>query len=205
MTAKAVHGNGNGRSIGRRSTGAVEVFLGPALLALSMLATASNANAQLSRAPVPPAYVQLDVGGVFESGDQEADTGWLLGLRGGLNLTTQTTIEAEVFRDEMDFDAGFDLKHTGLAVNWVRYNRTPLWNPYVLLGIGALRFELPGESNTEYMAHLGVGGQWDLTESGVLLRAELRYRYSPANARMAGIVEDTAPVFTVGLVVPLGR
>lgn len=179
--------------------------VGSALVVVSLFSVADNAYAQLARAPVPPAYVQLDLGGVFESGDQEADTGWLVGLRGGLNITTQTTIEAEIFRDEMAFDAGFDLKHTGAAVNWVRYNRTPLWNPYVLLGIGALRFELPGDSDTEYMAHVGVGGQWDLTESGMLLRAELRYRYSPSQSGLAGIVQDISPVFTVGLVIPLGR
>ena len=104
----------------------------------------------------------------------------------------------------MSFDAGFDLEHTGFAVNLVRYNRVPLWNPYVLLGIGGLRFELPGDSDTEYMAHVGVGGQWDLTEGGVLLRAELRYRYSPLKSVRDGVLEDASPVFTVGLVMPLG-
>ncbi|MEM1091585.1 MAG: outer membrane beta-barrel protein [Pseudomonadota bacterium] len=189
--------SGSGRSIPRWITSVVALTVSLALMP-------SLAQAQYARAPVPPAYLQVDLGGVLESGDQEAETGFLVGLRGGFNFTTTTSIEAELFRDEMSFDAGFDLEHTGFAVNLVRYNRVPLWNPYVLLGIGGLRFELPGDSDTEYMAHVGVGGQWDLTESGVLLRAELRYRYSPLRSSLEGVLEDASPVFTVGLVMPLG-
>ncbi len=176
----------------------------PLMVFFLLVAGVGPAMAQLQRAPVPPGFVQLDFGGVFESGDQAADTGLLLGLRGGINITTSTSVEAEIFRDEMTFDAGFDLEHSGFAVNLVRYNRTPLWNPYVLLGVGALRFELPGDSDTEYMAHVGVGGQWDLTPRGVLLRAEIRYRYSPLRSSFQGALEDAVPVFTIGLVVPLG-
>ncbi|MEM7708895.1 MAG: outer membrane beta-barrel protein [Pseudomonadota bacterium] len=189
--------SGSGRSFERWVACAVA-------LTVSLTLVPSLTKAQYARAPVPPAYLQVDLGGVLESGDQEAETGFLVGLRGGFNFTTTTSIEAELFRDEMTFDAGFDLEHTGFAVNLVRYNRVPLWNPYVLLGIGGLRFELPGDSDTEYMAHVGVGGQWDLTESGVLLRAELRYRYSPLRSSLEGVLEDASPVFTVGLVMPLG-
>ncbi|MEM9533997.1 MAG: outer membrane beta-barrel protein [Pseudomonadota bacterium] len=174
-------------------------------LAVLLALLPATTRAQLQRAPIPPAWFEVNGGAVFESGDQDADTGWLAGVRAGINFTSVWAVEAEVFRDEQSFASGIDLEHTGGAVNLVKYNRTPLWNPYFLIGVGALRYELPDDSDADYMAHVAVGGQWDLTEGGVQLRAELRYRYSPVDSALApGILEDTAPVFRLGIMIPLG-
>ena len=107
-------------------------------------------------------------------------------------------------RDQMAFDAGFDLEQTSFALNLVQYNRVPLWNPYFLLGLGARRFEAPADSDTRPLLQVGVGGQWDLSRSGVRLRVEGRYRYAPLDSESPGVVERGEPLLLIGLVVPLG-
>ena len=89
------------------------------------------------------------------------------------------------------------------AVSW--HGEFPLWNPYFLVGLGALRFEAPGDSGTEILVHAAVGGMWDLNNNGLMLRAEARYRYSPADSPIPGLLEEGEAVLTIGLTIPFGR
>ena len=175
----------------------------PVTFAAVLLFLLSPGAAQESR--LSPGYVGIKGGAVFVGGDREADNGQLYGLELGANLTTKWSLEAELFADSVSFDAGFDLDHTGFAVNLIQFNRVPLWNPYFLIGLGALRFEAPQDSGTEILVQAAVGGMWDLNNNGLMLRAEARYRYSPADSPVPGLLEEGEAVFTIGLTIPFGR
>lgn len=174
------------------------------LVLYTLLFSGPAAFGQESRAPLSEWFAEIGVGAVFESSDQAADTGRLAQLRLGANLSRKWSFEAELVKDRMDFDAGFELDQTSVAFNLVQYNRVPLWNPYFLVGLGARRFELPDDSDTRPLVQVGVGGQWDLSANGTRLRIEARYRYAPLDSDTLPAIERGEPLLLLGLVIPLG-
>ncbi len=174
-----------------------------AILLATLLLVAFSVTAQDRR--LSPWYLGIKGGTVLAGGDRAADDGRLVGLELGANLNETWALEAELFADTIEFDAGFDLDHSGFAVNLIQVNRVPLWNPYFLLGLGALRFEAPEETDTDIMGQIAVGGMWNLNNNGVMLRIEARYRYSTADSTTPGLLEDGEPVITIGLTIPFGE
>ncbi len=166
-------------------------------LSLALLAAAPA----VAQERLAPWYLGVKGGLVLTGGERAADDGRLYGFELGANLTQRWSVEAEWFADTIEFDAGFDLDRQGLAFNLIQVNRVPLWNPYFLVGLGALRYEAPGESDTGLLAQIGVGGMWSLG-SRAMLRAEARYRYSRSDSATPGLLDETEPVLSVGLLIP---
>lgn len=116
--------------------------------------------------------------------------------------------EVEIGKDHLDFGIDYGLSHDFLAVNYRQVNREPLWDPYILFGLGVARFEAPGpiRSGEDPFVQVGIGGQWDLLESGRLkLRADLRMRYDFNDTGQPGQDGFGDAIFTVGLTLPIGH
>ncbi len=158
------------------------------------------------------------------------DDHWFAGLRGGIAVTDQDydndgtvwqghvgrtfgeryAVELELTADEYDFGIDYGLEHRAIGINHLTINRAPLWDPYFLIGVGAIRYEAPEgqplDSGTDAMFNLGIGGQWELVlPERVLLRADLRLRYDLNDTDQPGQNGFGDGIFTLGLVVPLGR
>jgi hypothetical protein len=158
------------------------------------------------------------------------DDHWFAGLRGGIAVTDQNydndgtvwqahlgrtfgeryALELELTSDEYDFGIDYGLEHQAIGLNHLTINREPLWDPYFLIGVGAIRYEAPEgaalRSGTDAMFNLGIGGQWELVvPERVLLRADLRIRYDLNKTRQPGQNGFGDGIFTVGLVIPFGR
>ncbi len=116
-------------------------------------------------------------------------------------------VEFELGQDRLDFGVDYGLTHDFAAVNYMQVNREPLWDPYILIGAGISRFEAPAAIRTgeDPFLQVGLGGQWDLLESGKLkLRADLRFRYDFNDTGQPGQDGFGDAIFTVGLSLPFG-
>jgi len=155
---------------------------------------------------------------------------WFAGLRGGIAVTGQDydndgnvwqghvgrtfgeqyALELELTVDEYDYGIDFGLEHYAIGINHLTINREPLWDPYFLIGVGAIHYEAPESSplsgGTDAMFNLGIGGQWELVLPGrAFLRADLRIRYDLNDTRQPGQNGFGDALITIGLVIPLGR
>lgn len=155
---------------------------------------------------------------------------WSVGARYGVAVTDQSfdndgdvwqatigrtfgpkyAFELELTGDEYDFGIDYGLKHRAIGVNHMTINREPLWDPYFLLGVGWIEYDAPDtveqRRGNNFMFNVGIGGQWELVlPERVFLRADLRLRYDLNDTRQPGQNGAGDGLFTVGLVVPLGR
>jgi hypothetical protein len=122
-------------------------------------------------------------------------------------LDKDQDLEIEAGYDELDFGINYNLRHRFVGLNYLRVNREPLWDPYVLFGLGGIRYNAPvGEtSGNSIYASVGLGGRWELKPEGFYLRAEARMRYDLLNSEQPGQDGFGDGVVTVGLELPLGR
>jgi len=122
-------------------------------------------------------------------------------------LDAEQDVELELGYDELDFGIDFNLRHRFVGVNYLRVNRVPLWDPYVLIGLGAIRYDAPSgvRSGNSVYANLGVGGRWELKPERVFLRAEARIRYDLLNSDQPGQDGFGDGVLTLGIELPLGK
>ena len=164
------------------------------------------------------------------AGAQEMPDPWFAGVRGGIIITDQSinndgtvwqahigrtfgethALELEFTADELDFGIDYGLKHRSIGINYLNYNRIPLWDPYFLVGIGAIEFDappgVPERTGTSAVVNIGIGGQWELViPQRVLLRADFRARYEIDDNEQPGQNGWGDAVFTIGLVIPFGR
>lgn len=117
-------------------------------------------------------------------------------------LGEKRAIELELGADQLDFSIDYGLRHKTVAVNYLEVNREPLWDPYVLIGIGVSEFEAPTGITTgrDAMMQLGTGGSWELTDNGrLLLRGDVRFRYDLNDTGQPGQDGWGDAIFTVGL------
>ena len=181
-----------------------------AACALLWLAAALPGLAR-SQAPVPPGqwYVGAN-GGVVATDRHWNNDGTAWSVQVGRSFSERDSVELEVHGDELDFGIDYGLEHTGASLNYRVSNRLPLWDPYFLAGVGALRFEAPAgvpvESGTDVAFHLGVGGEWELLPPRrLLLRGELRFRYDLNDTDQLGQDGFGDAILSVGLMLPFGR
>lgn len=118
------------------------------------------------------------------------------------SLGDKRAIEFELGADQLDFSIDYGLRHTTFAVNYLEVNREPLWDPYVLIGVGVSEFDAPTgiTAGRDAMMQLGTGGSWELTDNGkLLLRGDLRFRYDLNDTGQPGQDGWGDAIFTVGL------
>ncbi len=163
----------------------------------------SSAQAQ-QQAPNAPWYLGVKAGMIFTDGSLDADRGDLVGLEVGRQFGNNWTVELEAWKDTTQFDDGADKDQQGFQINFVQFNRVPLWDPYFLIGVGAAEYDFRQRSETDLTVSVAIGGVWDLSEQGgVQLKADARYRYSLYSDDSPAGIEKGEPIFSVGLMIPL--
>lgn len=118
------------------------------------------------------------------------------------SLGDKRAIELEVSADQLDFSMDYGLRHTTVSVNYLEVNREPLWDPYVLIGIGVSEFDAPSgiTEGRDALLQFGTGGSWELTENGkLLLRGDVRVRYDLNDTGQPGQDGWGDAIFTIGL------
>ncbi len=118
------------------------------------------------------------------------------------NFGAKRALELEFGADQLDFRIDYGLSHRTVSLNYLEINREPLWDPYVLVGIGLAEFEAPSgiTSGRDAMMQVATGGSWELNESGSLkFRGDLRFRYDLNDTNQPGQDGWGDAIFTVGL------
>jgi hypothetical protein len=118
------------------------------------------------------------------------------------SLGDKRALELELGADQLDFSIDYGLRHTTLALNYLEVNREPLWDPYLLVGIGVSEFDAPSgiTEGRDAMMQVGTGGSWELSDNGkLLLRGDVRFRYDLNGTGQPGQDGWGDAIFTVGL------
>ncbi len=118
------------------------------------------------------------------------------------SLDPKRSLELELGADQLDFGIDYGLRHHSVALNYLEINPEPLWDPYVLIGIGVTEFEAPAaiSEGHDAMLQVGTGGSWGLSDTGALkLRGDLRFRYDLNDTGQPGQDGWGDAIFTVGL------
>lgn len=152
-------------------------------------------------------YWNTNLGIVVPDDDLRLNEAKVLDLRVGKNWNENWGFEMELMRDEYDFNMDFDLKHYSAAVNFIYTNHDPLWKPYLLVGVGAIRADsrLPQEqSRDDVIVNIAIGGSWYFFGNGVRLRVEARSRLDSNDSKQPGQDGFGDGQFTLGIVVPIG-
>jgi hypothetical protein len=117
-------------------------------------------------------------------------------------LGEKRAVELELGADQLDFSMDYGLRHRTVSLNYLEINREPLWDPYVLIGVGVSEFDAPTgiTEGRDAMMQVGTGGSWELSDNGkVLLRGDLRFRYDLNDTDQPGQDGWGDAIFTVGL------
>jgi hypothetical protein len=125
----------------------------------------------------------------------------------GRTFGPEHALEIEGFRERSDSRGGEGLRNRGVAINLLTINREPLWDPYFLVGLGAMRVATspgqPARRETVAIAQVAIGGQWELVlPERVLLRAELRMRVGSERVGPSGQEGYGDGTLSVGLTIP---
>ena len=118
------------------------------------------------------------------------------------SLDPKRSLELEFGADQLDFGIDYGLRHHSVALNYLEINPEPLWDPYVLDGVGISEFEAPARlrEGRDPMLQGGTGGSWELSDNGALkLRGDLRFRYDLNDTGQPGQDGWGDAIFTVGL------
>lgn len=151
-------------------------------------------------------YLAPSVNYTFADSDRQADDDWGLGLALGKPVSRHWNLELALSGASLNMDSGggeYDL--IGLGVDAVYLvNRDADFTPYGVVGVGALRTDIPGSDDVGVAASAGVGVLKRLTEN-VALRADARYRWDD-NAADAFNEDNFGDwIVGVGLTIALGK
>ncbi len=137
--------------------------------------------------------------------DRSADNdfGLLLGL--GKQVSDMWNLEVSLAADNLDFEStGNKYKQRGLQLDGLyMFDRSMSFSPYGVIGAGLLRTDIAGDSDNNAMVNAGVGVMHSLTDSGIKLRGDVRYRLDDDD-RMASVNRFGDWMVNVGLMVPIG-
>jgi OOP family OmpA-OmpF porin len=142
----------------------------------------------------------------FTDSGRRADDGWGGGLALGKPITEHLNMELSLTGRSLDYKTGsgnYDLWGLGVDALYL-FNRDADFTPYGVLGVGALRTDIPGNDDTGLMANAGLGIMKRLTDN-MALRADARYRWddNAVNALNQSNFGDW--VISVGLNISLGQ
>lgn len=168
---------------------------------LALAAAAGQAHAADDRF-----YLAPSVNYTFADSDRRADDDWGLALALGKPVSRHWNLELALSGASLNMDSGggeYDL--IGLGVDAVYLvNRDADFTPYGVVGVGALRTDIPGSDDVGVAASAGVGVLKRLTEN-VALRADARYRWDD-NAADAFSEDNFGDwIVGVGLTIALGK
>lgn len=131
------------------------------------------------------------------------DFGVMLGL--GKQLSEKWNLELSLAADNLDLEAGGDsYKQRGVQLDGLYFfDRSMSFSPYAVVGAGLLRTKIANDGDHNAMVNAGAGVMHSLTDSGINLRGDVRYRLDDDD-RMAGVNRFGDWMVNIGLVVPFG-
>lgn len=183
--------------------GRVSLF---ALLVCVLCLPAATHARELGDGPVASWYVGVRQGIVASNRELRHD-GDITSLQFGRRFGEGYELEVELAQDRLDFGIDYGLKHRSAQVNLLLVNREPLWDPYFLIGVGAIEYDSPvgDRRGTDGLVAFGIGGTWDLLASRRLqLRADLRIRFDLNDTDQPGEDSRGDGILSIGLLVPFG-
>ena len=171
-----------------------------ALIALGLAGAALQAHAMDDRF-----YLAPSASYIFPDDDRNADDGWGGGLSLGKAVSPAWNLELALSGGTLDRDAGGDYNFWGVGVDGLYIlNRNANFSPYGVIGLGALRTEIPGERDTGVMANAGLGFMKQLTDN-LDLRADARYRWDDNSTDAFNKSQFGDWLVSVGLNIALGK
>lgn len=151
-----------------------------------------------------PWYISPMLSFVKADGDRDADNDLGLHLGVGKQLNDAWNIEISGVGDTLDAETGSgEYKQRGLIADGLYFfDRGEDLSVFGLVGLGALRTQLPGDKETNVAANIGVGVMKPLGDH-FSLRSDLRYRLDDDD-RIAGEDRFGDWLLNIGLYVPFG-
>jgi OOP family OmpA-OmpF porin len=133
------------------------------------------------------------------------DTGLLLGLSKSINESWD--MELSFVSDKLAFNSGFDdFEQRGLMLDGLYFfDRQNSLQGYAVMGAGLMETTVGGVSNTNPMFNAGVGVMRKITDYGIALRADIRYRVELDNNTVPYESAFGDLMLNVGLRIPFGK
>ncbi len=152
-------------------------------------------------------YVAPGINYIITDSDRNADDELGLVLSVGKQLNQRWNIEGSFVMDKLDFSNGsneFDQK--GIIVDGLYYfNRdTSRFAPYAVIGGGLLRTDAGSGSSTNLALNVGLGAEKRLSDNGMGLRGDIRYRLDDDDESIAGQSRFGDWLVGVSLKIPFG-
>ena len=175
-----------------------------AIFVLLVLAPIAQVHAELvdDRWYISPmgTYVQPD-------SDRHAKEGYGLYLGLGKIIDENWNIEFKGTYDELSRAKKFGggkWHQSGLGLDALYFISRNDFSPYGVVGLGALRNSVPGDSDTNFAAEAGLGIIYKLNTFGAALRSDVRYRYDDDTKTQPGAGNFNDLIFNFGFSIPFG-
>lgn len=148
-------------------------------------------------------YVAPGINYIVSDSSRNSDDEFGFNLGIGKQLNEKWNIEANIVIDELSRSSGnggFDQK--GIIVDGLYYiNRNKEYKPYFVMGAGFLKTDFDTKSDTNIALNVGVGVERKLTNNGIGLRGDIRYRMDDDSTSVAG--QDRYGDWIIGLSVKI--
>jgi OOP family OmpA-OmpF porin len=142
---------------------------------------------------------------ILADSDRRADDDFGVQLGVGRPINQWWNMELSGVVDTLDYEnnAG-EFKQRGALLDGLYFfGRSERFSPYAVVGAGALRSRIPGDTDTNPMLNVGVGAMSQLGTADVRLRGDIRYRWDDDD-RIAGQRQFGDWIITIGLAIPFG-
>jgi OmpA-OmpF porin, OOP family len=156
-----------------------------------------------------------DTGGLYFSpmlsyiksdNDRQADDDFGLMLGFGKQLSDKWNVEASAAIDNLSAESGSgEYKQRGLIVDGLYFfDRTAGMQTYGVIGAGFMKTDTGVSDSSNPLVNVGVGLMKDMTEKGMKIRADIRYRLDMDDESVATEDKFSDMMLNVGLVIPFG-
>ena len=178
----------------------VKIIMGSFLFMASQsalnAATSDQHNWYLSPAV---SYIKAD-----NARDADNAAGFMLGV--GKQLGENWNLELSAVIDSLEFaSASGEYKQRGVMLDGLYFfDRNTVLQTYAIVGAGVMKTEAGASDSSNPMLNAGIGMMQQLTDSGVSLRAELRYRVDMDDSSVLTEDEFGDVLLNVGLNIPFG-
>jgi len=136
--------------------------------------------------------------------DADNDLGVMLGL--GKKINQQWNLEVSAVIDSLDLESGSgEFKQRGLMVDGLYFfDRDTVMKTYAIVGAGIMNTDTGSQDSNNPMLNVGVGMMQKLSDSGIALRADVRYRFDMDDESLPSEDEFGDLMLNVGLTIPFG-
>jgi len=151
-------------------------------------------------------YVSPMLSYIKSDDDRQADDGAGLMLGFGTQMSENWNLELSAATDALDFEtANGEYKQTGLIVDGLYFfNRDTTTQTFAVIGAGVMSTDIGVTDTTNLMANIGVGVMQKITDSGMKLRADVRYRVDLDDESISSEDGFDDIMLNIGLVIPFG-